>query len=131
MARWPEPHLAGAPQALAAALLQAHRAGGADLVAGHDDPCGLAPAPTAYRVAWIELTVQGFALRRRDGWGGRHEIVFTLRRPSFWQRLLRRAQPLACTLRAAGDGVVIAFAPPVRAPQRGVRNRHRAPGART
>lgn len=130
MARWPDPDHGGAPQALAASLQRALDAGATAPAPGHDDPCGLAPAPTAYRVAWIELTVQGFALRRRVGWAGQHEIAFTLRRPSWWQRLLGRARPLACTVRAGREGVAIAFAPAARRAGRAVRNRHPAPGSR-
>lgn len=128
MARWPEPDHGGLPQALAASLLRVLDAGTPAPV--HDDPCALAPPPTNYRVAWLELTVQGYALRRRVGWRGAHEISFTLRRPAWWQRLLGRTRPLACTLRAGREGVRIAFAPAARPAKRGVRNRHSAPGSR-
>lgn len=135
MALSPEPESAQALQELAGAVLQAHAAGSAVLEHGARVaprhrvpglPADLAGPPAAYRLACLELTVCGYAVRRAAGWSGRREQLFSLRRPSLWRRLRHGAAPVECTLRADADadadadGVVITYAPghaaPVQAP---------------
>lgn len=120
MALSPDPASAGTLQELAGAVLHAHAAGNAALEEGERTapryrvpglPADLARPPTEYRLACLELTVRGYAVRGAAGWTGHRALLFSLRRPPFWRRLRHGATPIACTLRADAHGVVIAYAP--------------------
>ena len=52
----------------------------------------------------MEFSLFGYCLLKRYGWEKRIEPVFSMRKPSWWRRLLRRAPLMELTVRAGPDG---------------------------
>lgn len=109
------------------ALLERARAAadGATPPAAHDAavppwlPAELAPRGRAYRVEHLALTLHGYRVQRRMGWERSVETVFSLARPPWWRRLLRRAHPIACVMSVHAGGADVRFVAAGAAPRAG------------
>ncbi|MYM28544.1 hypothetical protein GTP58_09435 [Duganella sp. CY15W] len=59
----------------------------------------------------LELTVYGYCVSRKAGWERRIELDFSMRRPPWWRRILRRPPLLALDVQVLHESVRVRIRP--------------------